>query len=258
LSSSPTTWIQLCGRLVVRLGSRRIEGELPGRQGRALFAYLCVNRVRGVSRDELIDALWWDRAPAGADATLSTLVSKLRRVVGAERLQGGSRPQLLLAADAWIDVEVAAAALHRAESAAVQEQWTRAWAPARAALHTASRSFLLGHDAPWIEERRGDLEELRLRALECVAASGIGLGGTELAAVERSARALVHAAPFRESGYRFLMEFHAARGDVGEALRVHETLRVLLRDELGAAPAAATQALHARLLRWSSDPAASR
>ena len=78
--------------------------------------------------------------------------------------------------------------------------------------------------------------------------AGIGLGGIELAATERSARALIRAAPFRESGYRLLMEFHAARGDVAEALRVHETLRELLRTELGAAPAAATRALHARLL----------
>jgi DNA-binding SARP family transcriptional activator len=179
-------------------------------------------------------------------------MSKLRRVVGADRLIGGSRPELVLADDPWIDVEVAAAALHRAEAAAAQEQWVRAWAPARAALHTTSRTFLLGEHAPWIAERRNDFEDLRLRALECVAAVGIGLGGAELAATERSGRALIHAAPFRESGYRLLMEFHAARGDVAEALRVYETLRQLVRTELGAAPCAATQALHARLLSWSA------
>lgn len=55
-------------------------------------------------------------------------------------------------------------------------------------------------------------------------------------------------APFRESGHRLLMEALAARGDVAEALRVYEELRVLLRDELGTPPSPATKALHRRLL----------
>ena len=36
------------------------------------------------------------------------------------------------------------------------------------------------------------------------------------------------------------MELLAARGNVAEALRVYDQLRVLLRDELGATPGAAT------------------
>jgi DNA-binding SARP family transcriptional activator len=44
------------------------------------------------------------------------------------------------------------------------------------------------------------------------------------------------------------MEALAARGNAAEALRVYERLRVLLREELGASPAAETQALHRRLL----------
>ena len=51
--------------------------------------------------------------------------------------------------------------------------------------------------------------------------------GTELAAAERSGRALVEAAPFRESGYRLLMEALAAQENIAEALRVYERLRVL-------------------------------
>jgi DNA-binding SARP family transcriptional activator len=75
------------------------------------------------------------------------------------------------------------------------------------------------------------------------------MGGTELAAAERSGRALVEAAPFRESGYRLLMEALAAQENVAEALRVYDRLRVLLREELGVAPGAATQELHGALLR---------
>ena len=54
---------QLCGRLVVRLGGERVEGALPGAQGRLLFGYLCLNRARFVSREELVEAIWGERLP---------------------------------------------------------------------------------------------------------------------------------------------------------------------------------------------------
>ena len=52
------------------------------------------------------------------------------------------------------------------------------------------------------------------------------------------------------------MELLAARGNVAEALRVYDQLRVLLRDELGATPAPHVTALHDRLLLQGEAPAA--
>lgn len=242
------TRIQLCGRLVVRLAGRRVEDGLPGRQGRLLFAYLAANRARPVNRAELAEALWPTNPPGAVDAALAAVLSKLRRAVGAETLQGKSELRLVLPPDAWIDLEAAGVGIHRAESAIALGEWTRAWAPARAALNVARRGFLTGEDAHWIDERRRWLEGVQLRALECIAAAGLAMRGTELAAAERSGRALVELAPFRESGYRFLMEAMAAQDNVAEALRVYESLRVLLRDELGVAPGVAAQDLHRRLL----------
>ncbi len=103
-------------------------------------------------------------------------------------------------------------------------------------------------EAPWIDERRRYLHALHLSALECVAAVGLGLGGSELSSTERSARALIEHEPYRESGYRLLMEAHARRDNVAEALRVYDRLRVLLRSELGVAPGESAQALHKALL----------
>ena len=48
--------------------------------------------------------------------------------------------------------------------------------------------------------------------------------------------ALIEREPFRESAYAMLMEVHAARGDVAEALMVYERLRRLLSSELGVPP----------------------
>jgi DNA-binding SARP family transcriptional activator len=242
------TRIQICGRLVVRLHGERIEQKLPGRQGQLLFTYLAASRPRWVRRDELVEAVWPGNPPRAWEAALNALVSKLRRVTGPDVLDGRSQLRLNLPADAWIDLEAAADGIHRAESAIAQRQWARAWGPAHVVVHTANRGFLEDFDAPWIDERRRELTELQLRGLECLAAAGIGLGGTELATAERAARRLVREAPFRETGYRFLMEVLAAQGNAAEALRAYDQLRCLLRDELGVAPGAEVQALYERLL----------
>jgi SARP family transcriptional regulator, regulator of embCAB operon len=249
LAQDLSTRIQLCGRLVAELEGRRVETELPGRQGRLLFAYLAASRSRRSSRVELVDALWPEGAPDAADASLAALLSKLRRALGAKALEGKAELRLTLPDEAWIDVEAAGKAVHTAESAVALERWEQGWAPARAALYVANRGFLPGYEAPWIDERRRWLDDVRLRALECVGTIGLRMGGTELAAAERAGRSLVEAAPFRESGYRLLMEALEARGNVAESLRVYDALRVRLRDELGVAPGQAAQELHRRLLR---------
>jgi DNA-binding SARP family transcriptional activator len=243
------TRIQLCGRLAVELAGRELTGRLPGGQARVLFTYLAVNRALPAHRDELIEALWPWRAPAGADASLSALLSRLRAVLGTEVLRGGTEVCLRLPAGAWIDFEAAQEAIHRAEAAVAQGDWARGWGPSLVALFTARRGFLHGEDLPWAQEHRRRLEEIRGAALECYAAVALGVGGSELAPGERVARELAAAEPFRERAHALLMEILVARGNAAEALRVYEALRERLRDELGAAPAPELRALQAQLLR---------
>jgi DNA-binding SARP family transcriptional activator len=246
--ASSTTRIQLCGRLAVEIDGERLEAKLPGRQGRLLFVYLAANRHRPVGRDELIDALWPDEAPAAADAALSALLSKLRRVLGPGRLEGRSEVRLLLDDEAWIDLEAATEAVHRAESALELGDWTGAYGPARVAQHVGLRGFLPGGDAAWVDEIRRRLDDMLIRGLDCLTRACLEIGGTELATAGRSARLLVDRAPYRESGYRFLMELYVRAGNAGEAVQLYDGLRRLLRDDLGIAPAAETQELYKRLL----------
>ena len=84
--------------------------------------------------------------------------------------------------------------------------------------------------------------------MECVAEASLGLGGPELPQAENCARRLIELAPFRESGYRILMEALERSGNAAEALRVYDGLRVTLRAELGVAPSSAVQDVHRRLL----------
>jgi len=233
----------------VALDGRDLTAQLPGGQARVLFTYLTVMRAVPSGREELVEALWPARAPRGADASLSALLSRLRAVLGAGALEGRSEIRLQLPQGAWVDFEAAEEAIHRAETAVAQEEWGRGWGPSLVALFTARRGFLPREDLPWADDCRRRLEEIRICALECYAAVALGVGGSELAPGERVARELVAAAPYRERGHALLMEILAARGNGAEALRVYDALRERLRDDLGASPAPELRELQERLLR---------
>jgi pentatricopeptide repeat protein len=248
LDASSETRIQLCGPLFVRIEGRRVESALSNRQLSLLFIYMVLNRHGLPHRDQLTDAVWGDNPPAGADSALSALLSKLRAALGRGVVQGRSELQLILPSDAFVDYEVAVLACHEAESELARAEWARAVWPAKVAYAIASRGFMPGEDLPWVNGFRRHLEEVLIVARECEAMASLQIGGAELSTARRAARDLIQRAPYREVGYRVLMEALAEEGNVAEALRVYEQLRSLLREELGASPGRDLQELHHRLL----------
>ena len=112
----------------------------------------------------------------------------------------------------------------------------------------ASRPLLQGHDRQWLDEWRRRLDDVRLRGLECFGAASLGLGGPTLPRAEECGRRLIALAPYRETGYRILMQTLERRSNNAEALLVYDRLRVMLRDELGIAPSPAVQSVYRRLL----------
>jgi pentatricopeptide repeat protein len=240
--------IQLCGTLAIEVDGERLEDQLPGRQGRLLLSYLVAHRLRLIRRDELIDALWPDHPPAATETALSALLSKLRRLLPPDMLDGRSELRLTLPPDAYVDLEFAREAIHRAESALAQERWHLAWGSSQGPLFTARRGFLPGEDADWVKEIRREIDSLYLRALECYAHACLRIGGTEIAAAERAGRELVAREPYRENGYRCLMQALSRTGNTAEALRVFDELRTLLREQLGISPSPETLQLHLELV----------
>ena len=207
-----------------------------------------------VPRYELEDVLWPEHAPAASDSALSSLLSKLRRALGPGALTGRAELRLALPEPLWVDTEALAEAVELAVQALDDRRWADAAAQARAALEVATEPFLAECDGPWVQERRREVEGLRLRALEALGEAGLRLGGRDLDAAEDAARTAIGLAPFRESAHRLLMEIHEAAGNAAEALRSFDELRRLLRDELGTAPGPQLMALHERLLRGDAPP----
>lgn len=233
------------------------EQRFPGRQGRLVFAYLLAAQGRPVPRDELADALWGDGPPARWEKALSVLVSKLRALLNECGIDGSASLtsafgcyQLTLPAGTWIDVAEADEAATAAERGLAAGDLEAARANASIAESLARRTFLPGEDGRWVGETRAELREILVRALDCLAEANRRSG--DPAAAVRAADELIVLEPFRERGYRLLMQAQSAAGNDAEALRTYERCRTLLAEELGAYPSPDTEAVHRELLRAPS------
>jgi YVTN family beta-propeller protein len=254
MAGAPQLRVFLAGRVAAELDGVRVEEErFPGRQGRLLFAYLVGEQGRAVPRDELAEALWGERPPASWDKALTVLASKLRAVFGDAGLDGRG---LLTAAfgcyrldlpeGTWVDLFAAASGAHDAEEALGAGELEHARAAAESAESLARRPFLPGEDGTWVEQKRRELADIRERALSVLADACLRSGATREAA--KWAEELIVLSPFREAGYRRLMEAHVVAGNRAEALRVYERCRQLLAEELGAYPSPETESIYRALL----------
>ncbi len=145
-------------------------------------------------------------------------------------------------------MEIAARTIHDAESGIACEEWERAWIASQIAMNVTRRSFMIGHDGPWVDERRRELGAVYTRGLATLAAAALQLGETELPAAERAARELVAAEPLSEGAIALLMRALDALGERPAALVVYDEFRLRLREALGVAPGPQLLALHSEIV----------
>ena len=249
----------LAGRVAVETEGVVIdEGRFPGRQGRLLFAYLVAEQGRPMPRDELAEALWGESPPATWDKALTVVVSKLRGLLTDDLGLDGATVltaafgcyRLELPEGSWVDVVVAANAVKEAEQAFAADDLEAAHAAATLAASVARLPFLPGEEGTWVEAKRRELTDVRGVALTILV--DVCLASGDAAEAVKWAEQGVELAPFREAGYRRLMESHTAAGNRAEALQVYERCRRLLSEELGAYPSPETEAIYRLLLEARS------
>jgi DNA-binding SARP family transcriptional activator len=248
--------VYLTGRVQVEDGPRVLdERAFPSRQVRRAFTYLVTEHLRPVPRHELARALWDDdAAPPSMEAALSAVLSKIRAAVRCAGLAEAvsldaafGAYQLHLPSDVWIDVEAAARAIDEAEGLLRLGHGYRGWGRACVAAAIARRPFLPGEEGPWITAARHRLRATLVRALDCLVEAWLANGEGPLAV--QAAGEVVQLEPYRESAHLRLMRVHAALGNRAEALKAYERCREILREELGADPSPAIEALALELLR---------
>jgi DNA-binding SARP family transcriptional activator/tetratricopeptide (TPR) repeat protein len=236
-------------------GSFEVEGfadhDLGSRKARRFLKAIALGRGRPVAADRLVDIVWGDEPPARPGDQLSVLASRLRRVLGAERIEhaGGG---YALRAD-WFDLDeveqLAADAGQRQEAGSAAS--TRA--AAGAALRLVRGELLADEpDADWLDlDRRA---AARLVGRLTAQAAEAELDGGDPAAAAVLAEQGLDADPYDETALRLLMRAHRASGRPASALSAYASVRERLRDELGVSPSAETEALHTEILLSTDEP----
>ncbi|WP_037607199.1 ATP-binding protein [Streptacidiphilus rugosus] len=239
------------------LGSTTVTGDdgepvaLPGARLRALVAALALREGRPAQAWALIEEIWAESPPADPQDALQTLVARLRRAVGAERVGSGPEGYRLRGGD----TDVTAFRALVAQAAATDDPAT-----GPAAASTLLRSALALRRGPALADLPSRDDAARRLDAEYAAAHR-ALLGAELAlgrarAVLPELAELLAAEPLDESLQELRLRALRAVGRTPEALLAYEAFRRRLADSLGADPGPALRALHAELLAPREAPAA--
>ena len=242
--------------LAVRLlGDLGVDGldvqTLGSRKARTMLWLLAMGRGRMVPTDVLVEALWADSPPARPLDQVSVLVSRLRAVLGRERIvhaDAGYR----LAYD-WLDVDELAAVSTEAAQRFADGNPVGAAAASRVAM-----SLLRGAPAPvdlpgpWVAGELADVGRIVARSRSTAAAvflaAGAWLDAVDVAAVELAVD------PYDEQALRTLMRANVWGGRPAAALAAYAAARERLAEDLGTEPAPETASLHAAVLRGELSP----
>src|ERR1700729_885504 len=236
--------------LAVRvLGEFGVDGVEPqalgSRKARLALQHLALGAGQVVPSDVLVDALWEHDPPARPGEQLAVLMSRLRSVLGKERIEhrdGG----YLLRAD-WLDATELAALTDEAERRQGAGNVTGAAAAVRVALSLLDSAGSVPVPGEWARLRRGELDRLISRARRAAASALLAAGdwggavGAAAAALERD--------PYDEVALRLLLRAYVLGGQAAAALSRYAVARERFADELGADPSPETAELYLAILR---------
>jgi peptide/nickel transport system substrate-binding protein len=237
------------GRVEVRIDGRAVP--LGGPKQRGLLALLLLNANEVVSRDRLIDGLWGERAPASAQRSLDSYVSRLRTLLGGDRIDRDPPGYLLHVEPDELDLTRFEALLEQGRAAAAAGDATTARDLLREGLALWRGRALADLDSePFVAVEAVRLEERRLLAVEARIEADVELGGgSELVGeLER----LVSANPFQERLLAQLMLSLYRAGRQADALAAYQVCRRRFAEELGLEPGPELRALERRIL--GQDP----
>ncbi|MFC5142870.1 ATP-binding protein [Actinomycetospora rhizophila] len=243
-------------RLVGRFALEGFDGHppvtVPHGRAQRLLAVLAAHQGRFVPTDTIVAALWPDgpaQASGRAGRNLAALVSRLRRAIGRDRIEGDPTGyRLVRDAATTVDVHEGLTLVEEAERDLDRGLMLRALSGAQSAEDLLGRGTALAGepDAPWAEEVRRLVATTLSRARSCHWTAALALG-EDRTAIDLASRALA-ADALDEPAARALMRAYIRQGADGAALAAYEQLRRALSEELGADPSPATQEIYRSLL----------
>jgi DNA-binding SARP family transcriptional activator len=204
---------------------------------RALLALPLTHANEVVSVDRLVDELWSSEPPKAAVNTVQYYVSRLRKILGADRILTRPPGYAVRVEPGELDLERFERLLADGSGEAVRKALAL-W------RGTALADFAFESFA---QPTIGRLEELRLVAVEQRVDADLVAG--RHAEVVAELETLVAAHPLRERLWGQLMLALYRSGRQAEALEAYQAARRVLVDELGLEPGPALQELEQAILR---------
>ena len=236
----------LAVRVLSEFGVDGIEPQAFGsRKARLALQLLATAAGQAVPPDVLIDALWDTAPPARPEDQLAVLMSRLRSVLGRDRIEHRDHGYLLHCD--WLDATELAMLTREVETRRETGHVMGAVAAARVALS------LIRGDGPqplpgeWAQLRQAEFERLISRA-RLVAATALLEAGDWMAAAD-AASAAADRDPYDEAALRVLLRAYVMGGRVAGALATYAAARERIADELGTDPSPETTALYTAILR---------
>jgi YVTN family beta-propeller protein len=216
---------------------------LGGPKQRAVLALLLLHANEVVSRDALVDGLWGETPPAAASRTIESYVSRLRALVGADRIERRAPGYRLRVESGELDVERFEDLVRKASEAAPRSaepllrEALGLWRGAP--LADLTYEPFAGEWVRRLEERRGSaLERLFDVELE------LGKDAELVADLERS----LAEDPYRERLIAQLMISLYRAGRHADSLAVYQAARRRFVEDLGLEPSPSLQDLERAIL----------
>jgi DNA-binding SARP family transcriptional activator len=231
------------------LGDLQIEGVEPSqlgrRQVRTLLKILALGRGRPIGVDRIADCLWGDHPPERPIDQVAVLASRLRGVLGADRVVHNDAGYAVLLD--WLDLDAIRDYAAEADRRLAGGTMGAAGTAASAGLSLVRGPLLADEiDAWWADADRAALDLVVSRLHRTAVAAALAVDDWTGAA-ELSSEMLI-ADSYDETALRTLMEALARSGRGASALGAYASTRELLADELGVSPSAETEALHTAIL----------
>jgi DNA-binding SARP family transcriptional activator len=164
-------------------------GPVPVGKARRVLAVLAHRRGEFVPVDHLIDALWEDGPPDRADRNIAALVSRLRRSLGRDTIDGSAAGYRLPAARADVDLHEAIALVATAELELGHGRFALAATSGEMAAKLLDNDIAMAgeHEDRWVVELRDAVAALLLRARLAWSAAALELGSHDTAVQVASA-----------------------------------------------------------------------
>ncbi len=243
---SPELRILALGPVQVLRGSHVLSSsDWKYAKSRELLLYLLCYTPR--TREQIGLALWPDASPPQLRSNVKVTLYYLRKALGRQDwiLFHDDQYSFNYSLDYWFDVQAF-------ESSAAQAQRLAAQDPGNAARHLETAAalyrgdFLTGWtEGEWYLERQAELQREYAEVLLLL--GQVRFGQAQYAEAVASFRKAITVDSFLEIAHRELMRAMARQGERGQALRHYHGLKRLLQNELGAPPAAETEALYEQL-----------